>query len=88
VIRDTGGSSNLSVRSPEVDQLLDKAMVEQDETARNKMWGEIDKLVMEQAVIYPGVYSKAVLLRSKNATNVFVNEAFGYYDYTAMGVKK
>lgn len=88
VIRATGGSSNLSVRIPEVDTLLDKAMVEQDETARNKMWGEIDKKVMEQAVIYPGVYSKAVLLRSKNATNVFVNEAFGYYDYTAMGVKK
>ncbi len=43
---------------------------------------------MEEAVIYPGVYAKAVLLRSKNATNVFVNEAFGYYDYTAMGVKQ
>ena len=88
VIRETGGSSNTSVRIPEVDKMLDAAVVEQDETTRNKMWGDIDEAVMKQAVIYPGVYAKAVLLRSKNATNVFINEAFGYYDYTAMGVKK
>ncbi len=87
VIRDTGGSSNTSVRIPEVDQMLDQAIVELDEAKRNEMWGAIDKRVMEEAVIYPGVYAKAVLLRSKNTTNVFVNESFGYYDYTAMGVK-
>ncbi len=88
VIRETGGSSNTSVRIPEVDTMLDKAVIELDEDARNKMWGEIDKRVMEEAVIYPGVYSKSVLLRGKNITNVFVNESFGYYDYTAMGVKQ
>ncbi|WP_091731621.1 ABC transporter substrate-binding protein [Nocardioides scoriae] len=88
VIRETGGSSNTSVRIPEVDQMVDEAITEQDETKRNELWGAVDKRVMEEAVIYPGVYAKAVLLRSKNATNVFVNESFGYYDYTAMGVKK
>ena len=88
VIQPTGGSSNTSVRIPEVDKLLDQAVVEQDETKRNGLWGDIDKRVMEEAEIYPGLYSKAVLLRSKNATNVFVNDAFGYYDYTAMGVKR
>ncbi len=88
VIRETGGSSNTSVRIPEVDAMLDKAVVELDEEARNKMWGEIDRRTMEEAVIYPGVYSKSVLLRGKNITNVFVNESFGYYDYTAMGVKQ
>ncbi len=87
VIRETGGSSNTSVRIPEVDTMIDEALVEQDEDARNALWGEIDKRVMEEAVIFPGVYAKAVLLRSQNATNVFVNESFGYYDYTAMGVK-
>ena len=43
VIRETGGSSNTSVRIPEVDTMLDEAKVEQDEATRNKMWGEIDK---------------------------------------------
>jgi peptide/nickel transport system substrate-binding protein len=87
VIRPTGGSSNTSVRIPEVDKMLDQASVEQNTDKRNQMWGQIDRRVMQEAVIYPGVYAKAVLLRSKNTTNVFVNEAFGYYDYTAMGVK-
>jgi len=88
VIRPTGGSLNTSVRIPEVDKMLDKGQVEQDAAKREQIWGDIDKRVMEEAVIYPGVYAKSVLLRSKNATNVFVNDAFGYYDYTAMGVKK
>ena len=43
---------------------------------------------MESASFYPGVYAKAVLLRGKNVTNVFVNDAFGQYDYTAMGMKQ
>ena len=66
---------------------IGELIVEQDEDTRNEMWGAIDERVMEEAVIYPGVYAKAVLLRGKNVTNVFVNESFGYYDYTAMGVK-
>jgi len=88
VIRETGGSSNISVRIPDVETMLDKAFVELDEETRNKMWGDIDKRVMEEAVIYPGIYAKGVLLRGKNITNVFVNESFSYYDYTAMGVKQ
>ena len=52
------------------------------------MWGEIDKRVMEEAVIYPGVYSKALLVRSKNATNIFVTDAFGEYDYLGLGAQK
>jgi peptide/nickel transport system substrate-binding protein len=87
VIRATGGSSNTSVRIPAVDKMLDTAQVELDQGQRESDWGAIDKAVMEQAVIYPGVYAKSVLLRSKNLTNVFVNRAFGMYDYTAIGVK-
>ncbi|HEY5845970.1 MAG TPA: ABC transporter substrate-binding protein [Microlunatus sp.] len=88
VIRETGGSSNTSVRIPEVDTMLDSALQELDEDKRNQMWGAIDKRVMEEAVIYPGVYAKALLLRSKNATNVFATDAYGMYDYLAMGAQK
>ena len=86
VIRDTGGSSNLSVMIPEVDQLLDQAIAETDKTKREALWGQIDKRVMEEAVILPGVWSKSVTLRGVGVTNVFVNEAFGQYDYTTLGV--
>ena len=88
VIRPAGGSSNTSVRIPEVDKMLDSALVELDEEKRNQMWGAIDKRVMEEAVIYPGVYAKSLLVRPKNATNVFVSDAFGMYDYLSMGAQK
>ncbi len=88
VIRETGGSSNTSVRIPEVDKMLDSALQELDEEKRNQMWGAIDKRVMEEAVIYPGVYAKALLIRPKNATNLFVPDAFSMYDYVAMGAQK
>lgn len=88
VIRPTGGSSNTSVRIPEVDKMLDAASVELDEAKRESMWLDIDKRVMEEAVIYPGIYAKSVLLRSQNLTNVFVNDSFGMYDYVAIGVQQ
>jgi peptide/nickel transport system substrate-binding protein len=88
VIRPAGGSSNTSVRIPEVDQMLDKALTELDTDKRNQVWGEIDKRVMEEAVIYPGVYSKSLLVRSKNATNIFVTDAYGEYDYLGLGAQK
>jgi peptide/nickel transport system substrate-binding protein len=86
VIRATGGSSNCSVYIPEVDALLDQAIAEPDVAKREPIWSQIDKRVMEEAVILPGVYAKSLTLRGKGTTNVFVNEAFGQYDYMAMGV--
>lgn len=80
------GSSNLGVDDPAIDALIDQALAEPDLDARTAIWSEVDKKVMEGAFILPGVWSKAVTLRSKNAANVFVNEAFGQYDYLAMSV--
>ncbi|HYP46381.1 MAG TPA: ABC transporter substrate-binding protein [Propionibacteriaceae bacterium] len=88
VIRETGGSSNTSVRIPEVDKMLDAALLELNADKRNQQWGAIDKRVMEEAVIYPGVYAKSLLLRPQKATNVFVSDAFSGYDYLAMGAQQ
>ena len=88
VIRETGGSSNTSVRIPEVDKMLDEAVVELDQGTREQMWGEIDKRVMEEAVIYPGVYEGKVLIRGKGLTNVFVNNSYGMYDFMELGLEQ
>jgi peptide/nickel transport system substrate-binding protein len=87
VIRETGGSSNTSVRIPEVDKMLDDAVTELDQAKREADWTAIDKRVMQEAVIYPGVYAKSVLIRGQNLTNVFVNNSYGMYDYMELGVK-
>ena len=87
VIRETGGSSNISVRIPEVDQLLDKAVAETDKGKREALWGQIDKRVMEDAVILPGLFSKSLLIRGEGLTNVYITEAYGMYDYVALGTQ-
>ena len=86
VIRETGGSSNASVRDPAIDALLDQAIAETDTTKREAIWGQIDAKVMDDAFIIPGVVAKSLLIRPKNLTNVYVNEAYGMYDYSAIGV--
>jgi peptide/nickel transport system substrate-binding protein len=85
VIRPSGGSSNLSVNFPDINAMIDAAMIEPDTTKRNADWAAIDKAVMDKAVILPGVWAKAVTIRGKGLTNVFVNEAFGQYDYMSFG---
>ena len=85
VIRPSGGSSNLSVNFPAINTMVDEAMSESDAAKRNQDWAAIDKAVMDQAVILPGVWAKAVTIRGKGLTNVFVNEAFGQYDYMSFG---
>ena len=87
VIRETGGSSNISVRIPDVDKMLDAASVEPDKAKRDKMYGDIDKRVMEEAVIYPGLWAKILMLRGQGVTNVFFSDAYGMYDYLSMGVE-
>jgi peptide/nickel transport system substrate-binding protein len=42
---------------------------------------------MEEAVIYPGVYAKSVLVRGQGLTNVFVNNSYGMYDYMELGLE-
>ncbi len=85
VIRATGGSSNLSVNFPSINTMIDGAMAETNADTANSDWAAVDKAVMDQAVILPGVWAKAVTLRGQGLTNVFVNQAFGMYDYLALG---
>ena len=86
VIRETGGSSNTSVRDPEVDKMLDTAIAETDAAKREAQWSPIDKKVMEDAYILPGVYAKSLLIRPKKLSNVFISQAYSMYDYASLGV--
>ena len=86
VIRETGGSSNTSVRDPDVDKMLDAAIAETDATKAEPLWTAIDKKVMEDAYILPGVYAKSLLIRPKALTNVYVSQAYNMYDYATIGV--
>jgi peptide/nickel transport system substrate-binding protein len=88
VIRATGGNSNLSVRDPEVDTLVDKAVTTADDAGRQKAWVDVDKKVMDDAYILPGIWAKGLLYRPPALTNVFITNGFQMYDYLAMGTTR
>jgi peptide/nickel transport system substrate-binding protein len=88
-IRAAGGNTNLGIKIPEVDQLLDQALQSTDTSAREKIWPQIDKSVMENAEALPGVWAKVLIYRPTTVTNFYVNEGLGGYpDYAWMGVKQ
>ena len=81
------GNSNLEMENnPQVNSLLDQAAKTNDQSQRNQIYGQIDKLVMGDAVIVPLVYANALLYRNPSLTNVYANEAYGMYDFSTLGV--
>jgi peptide/nickel transport system substrate-binding protein len=88
VIRATGGNSNFGIKDPEIDALLDKALVTTDTPAREQIWVDIDKKVMDGAYILPGVWSKGLLYRPSNLTNVFITDGYQMFDYLALGTTR
>ncbi|MDQ4031371.1 MAG: ABC transporter substrate-binding protein [Actinomycetota bacterium] len=88
VIRATGGNSNLGIKDPAIDQLLDQALVTTDTAARERIWVDIDRKVMENAFVLPGVWAKGLLYRPPNLTNVFITDGFQMYDYLALGTTR
>lgn len=83
------GNSNLSEENnPQINALLDKASGSTDASVRNDAYGQIDKLMMQDAIFVPIVYAKELDFRNSKATNVYVSQAYGMYDYTQIGVSQ
>jgi peptide/nickel transport system substrate-binding protein len=88
VIRAAGGNTNMGIKLPEVDALVDQALQTTDTTAREAIWAQADQKVMESAEVLPGIWARGLLYRPPNMTNVGVTDGYGMYEYTAIGVKK
>ena len=84
-IHQSGGNSNLGIKDPQIDSLIDQTLNEKDANKRNQVWVQVDKKVMDDAYTIPGVWAKGLLYRPKNLTNVFVSDGFSMYDYLSLG---
>ncbi|MFJ2112767.1 MULTISPECIES: ABC transporter substrate-binding protein [unclassified Streptomyces] len=88
-IKPSGGTNLMELNDPKINKALTDGIGTVDATARGKKWGEVDKLVMENASVVPLFYRKNLLYRPVSATNVTVAEAYlGMYDYALMGSSK
>ncbi len=68
--------------------MLDQALVTTDTAAREQIWAGIDRKVMEDAFILPGIWGTGLLYRPTNLTNAFITDGFGMYDYLALGTTR
>ena len=82
------GNTNIAEENnPTVNNLFIQLEQATSDSARTSISQQIDKQVMADAVMLPAVYSKALLYRSSNLTNVQVQTYYGMYNYGIIGSK-
>jgi len=87
-IKPSGGTNLQETNLPAVNKLFDDVASNTDVNARNKIYAQVDQLVMEDGGIVPLVYASQLLYRPANVTNVMVSAAYsGQYDYLNLGLK-
>ena len=87
VIRATG-NTNLGIKEPDIDQMLDQGLATTDIPAREQIWVSIDRKVMDDAFILPCLWGKGLHYRPPNLTNAFITDGFQMYDYVALGTTR
>lgn len=88
-IKPSGGNNLMELNDKAINKALADAIANTDSAARTKAWGDIDKMVADNASVVPLVYRKNLLIRPTSATNVTVTQAYlGMYDYTLLGSSK
>jgi len=81
-------NSNISeLNDPAVNDMFTRALATTSIAAKTQIWSQIDRQVMSDAAILPGVYAKALLYRNPHLTNVYVHKYYSMYDYASLGFK-
>ena len=81
-------NTNVSeLNDPAVNGMFTTALATTSAAARTRIWSQIDRQVMADAAILPGVYAKALLYRNPHLTNVYVHPYYSMYDYASLGLK-
>jgi len=86
-IRPAGNSNIEELNDPVVNNLFTTALATSNTAGRNAIWSQIDRQVMADAVILPGVYGRTLLYRNPHLTNVYVHQYYAGYDYANLGLK-
>lgn len=71
---------------PEINSTLDRMAETADQPGRESLTAELDRKVMDRAVLVPLAYDRRLFYRGGRLSNVYVNQAYGMYDFAALGV--
>ncbi|MET7426101.1 ABC transporter substrate-binding protein [Dactylosporangium sp. NPDC005555] len=81
------GNNNYSeLDNAEVNKLIDQARAEPDQKKAAEIWSQINKVVMDEAVLVPFTYDKALNYRNPRLTNVYISQYYGMLDFGSLGV--
>jgi peptide/nickel transport system substrate-binding protein len=86
LILPSGNNNYSEVNNDQINKLIDQAKAETDAKKAADIWGQINKIVMDEAVEVPFVYDKALNYRNPRVTNAFVTKYYGMYDFASLGV--
>ena len=83
----SAGNANISeLNDPNIDKWFIAMQTTTSQSQSDAYANMINRQVMKDAAILPGVYAKSLLYRPPNMTNVFVQQSYGMYDYAVLGV--
>jgi peptide/nickel transport system substrate-binding protein len=83
----TDNNNYAELNNVRVNSLVDKAKAETNPRNATAIWGEVNRIVMDEAVMLPFLYDKALNYRDPRLTNVFVSEYYGMIDFGSLGVR-
>ncbi|RJL36019.1 ABC transporter substrate-binding protein [Bailinhaonella thermotolerans] len=86
-IKAQGNTNVQETDDPKINALFDQVTKTKDTTAREKIYGQIDRLQMERASTVPYQYSKGLFYRNPQVANVYFNYAYGEYDYANLSLR-
>ena len=85
-IKQAGNNNYAELDSSEINGLIDQSLKETDPVKAAEIWSQINAKVMDEAVLMPLVYDKALNYRNPRLTNVYISDAFGMVDFVSLGV--
>ncbi|MFI5910426.1 ABC transporter substrate-binding protein [Dactylosporangium sp. NPDC051541] len=85
-IRPSGNNNYAELNDPLINQQLDAARTVTDGVRAAGIWQQVDAEVMDTGTMLPLVYDRVLNYRNPRLTNVFVNQYYGTWDVTALGV--
>lgn len=86
-IKPHGGNWNIAeLDDPLINEAINRSLHTTDPAERAHQWRDVERRVMDHAVILPLVHDKTLHFRNPWVTNVYVHPAFGLYDVQAMGI--
>lgn len=86
LIMPAGNNNYAELSDTKINDLIDRARATTDPAGSAKLWAQVDAAVMDSASMLPLTYDKVLNYRNPRLTNVFVNQYYGMWDVSALGV--